>query len=204
MSNAVLNWSPTLSCLATSSPSSARPPSCGCCRAAPTEWASASSPASSSCPRARCTGSCARCSAWASSSRTRSPASTSSARRCCTWARATSTATSCARALNWSDALAARSEESVRIGTLHENQVLVVHHVFRPDDSHQALEVGALLPAHASALGKALLAHHQYLAAELAGAGCGRARPRPSPTSTGCGASCRTCASAAGRSTARS
>jgi DNA-binding IclR family transcriptional regulator len=73
------------------------------------------------------------------------------------------------RALNWSDALAARSEESVRIGTLHENQVLVVHHVFRPDDSHQALEVGALLPAHATALGKALLAHHQYLAAELDG-----------------------------------
>jgi DNA-binding IclR family transcriptional regulator len=73
------------------------------------------------------------------------------------------------RALNWSDALAARSEESVRIGTLHENQVLVVHHVFRPDDSHQALEVGALLPVHATALGKALLAHHQYLAAELDG-----------------------------------
>ena len=75
------------------------------------------------------------------------------------------------RAINWSDALAARSEESVRIGTLHENQVLVVHHVFRPDDSRQALEVGALLPAHATAMGKALLAHHQYLAAELSGAG---------------------------------
>ncbi len=77
------------------------------------------------------------------------------------------------RALNWSDALAARSEESVRIGTLHENQVLVVHHVFRPDDSRQALEVGALLPAHATALGKALLAHHQYLAAELTRVGLG-------------------------------
>ena len=48
------------------------------------------------------------------------------------------------RALNWSDSLAARSGESVRIGTLHEGQVLVVHHVFRPDDSRQALEVGAL------------------------------------------------------------
>ena len=71
------------------------------------------------------------------------------------------------RALNWSDALAARSGESVRIGTLHENQVLVVHHVFRPDDSRQALEVGALLPVHATALGKALLAYHEYLAAEL-------------------------------------
>ncbi|ONI84969.1 IclR family transcriptional regulator [Saccharothrix sp. ALI-22-I] len=62
------------------------------------------------------------------------------------------------RALNWSDSLASRSMESVRIGTLHENQVLVVHHVFRPDNSRQVLEVGALLPSHASALGKVLLA----------------------------------------------
>jgi DNA-binding IclR family transcriptional regulator len=72
-----------------------------------------------------------------------------------------------ARALNWSDALATQSGESVRIGTLHDNQVLIVHHVFRPDDSRQALEVGDLLPAHATALGKALLAHHSYVAAEL-------------------------------------
>ncbi|WP_091450302.1 IclR family transcriptional regulator [Actinokineospora iranica] len=62
------------------------------------------------------------------------------------------------RALNWADSLASRSRESVRIGSLHEGQVLVVHHVFRPDDSLQVLEVGALLPAHASALGKVLLA----------------------------------------------
>jgi DNA-binding IclR family transcriptional regulator len=75
------------------------------------------------------------------------------------------------RALNWSDALAARSAESVRIGTLHEHQVLIVHHVFRPDDSLQVLEVGNLLPLHATALGKALLAHHQYLAAELGSPG---------------------------------
>jgi DNA-binding IclR family transcriptional regulator len=72
------------------------------------------------------------------------------------------------RALNWSDALATRSGESVRIGTLHDTQVLVVHHVFRPDDSRQALEVGALLPAHATAMGKVLLAAHRYAAAELA------------------------------------
>ena len=73
------------------------------------------------------------------------------------------------RALNWADGLATRSGESVRIGTLHENQVLIVHHVFRPDDSRQALEVGSLLPAHATALGKALLANHDYIAAGLAG-----------------------------------
>jgi DNA-binding IclR family transcriptional regulator len=73
------------------------------------------------------------------------------------------------RALNWADGLATRSGESVRIGTLHENQVLIVHHVFRPDDTRQALEVGSLLPAHATALGKALLANHDYIAAGLAG-----------------------------------
>jgi DNA-binding IclR family transcriptional regulator len=75
------------------------------------------------------------------------------------------------RALNWSDSLAARTNESVRIGTLHEGQVLVVHHVFRPDDSLQTLDVGALLPAHATALGKVLLADHPYAASELAKAG---------------------------------
>jgi len=71
------------------------------------------------------------------------------------------------RALNWSDSLASRSAESVRIGTLHDTKVLVVHHVFRPDDSMQALEVGALLPAHATALGKVLLAASRYVVQEL-------------------------------------
>lgn len=71
------------------------------------------------------------------------------------------------RALNWADSLAARSSEAVRIGTLHDDSVLVVHHVFRPDDSYQVLEVGALLPLHATALGKALLATNPYLAEEL-------------------------------------
>ena len=72
-----------------------------------------------------------------------------------------------ARALNWSDWLAARTNESVRLGILHDGQVLVVHHVFRPDNSPQALEVGALLPVHATALGKVLLAHRPYFAAEV-------------------------------------
>ncbi len=72
------------------------------------------------------------------------------------------------RALNWADGLATRTGESVRIGTLHEQQVLIVHHVFRPDDTRQALEVGSLLPPHATALGKALLANHDYIAATLA------------------------------------
>jgi len=75
------------------------------------------------------------------------------------------------RALNWSDSLATRTREAVRIGTLHEQQVLVVHHVFRPDDTLQTLDVGSLLPAHATALGKVLLAHHPYITSELAAAG---------------------------------
>ncbi|WP_026126691.1 IclR family transcriptional regulator [Nocardiopsis xinjiangensis] len=64
-----------------------------------------------------------------------------------------------ARALNWADSLASLSGESVRIGTLHKNRVLVVHHVFRPDSSRQSLDVGGLLPLHATSLGQVLLAH---------------------------------------------
>jgi DNA-binding IclR family transcriptional regulator len=67
-----------------------------------------------------------------------------------------------AHALNWADALAGRSGESAWIGMLHEDSVLVIHHVFRPDDSLQILQVGMLLPAHATALGKVLLAFDPY------------------------------------------
>jgi DNA-binding IclR family transcriptional regulator len=73
------------------------------------------------------------------------------------------------RAINWADALAARSGEAVRIGTPLDGKVLVVHHVFRPDDTLQTLDVGALLPAHATALGKVLLAYDAGAAAALHG-----------------------------------
>ncbi|MEU5258817.1 IclR family transcriptional regulator [Amycolatopsis sp. NPDC021455] len=69
------------------------------------------------------------------------------------------------RAINWADALAARSGEAVRIGAPLEGRVLVVHHVFRPDDSLQTLDVGTLLPLHATALGKVLLAYDTTLKA---------------------------------------
>jgi DNA-binding IclR family transcriptional regulator len=62
------------------------------------------------------------------------------------------------RALAWSELLATRAGEAVRVGVPHGNGVLVVHHVFRPDASLQILEVGAMLPMHATALGKAVLA----------------------------------------------
>ena len=74
------------------------------------------------------------------------------------------------RALAWSDNLAIRSGEAVRVGTPHEGGVLVIHHVFRPDNSLQILEVGAHLPLHATALGKALLAHRPGLLPDGEGA----------------------------------
>ncbi|MEV1288063.1 IclR family transcriptional regulator [Micromonospora sp. NPDC049679] len=74
------------------------------------------------------------------------------------------------RSINWADPLASRTGEAVRIGTLLEGKVLVVHHVFRPDDTLQTLDVGALLPPHATALGKVLLAYDAgHSAAILAG-----------------------------------
>jgi DNA-binding IclR family transcriptional regulator len=63
------------------------------------------------------------------------------------------------RALAWSELLATRAQEAVRVGVPHGDGILVVHHVFRPDASLQVLEVGALLPLHATALGKAVLAY---------------------------------------------
>ena len=63
------------------------------------------------------------------------------------------------RAINWADSLASRSGEVVRVGRLVEGKVVVVHHVFRPDDSDQDLDVGTTLPPHATALNKAVLAY---------------------------------------------
>ncbi|MER7828746.1 IclR family transcriptional regulator [Streptomyces sp. NPDC095602] len=64
-----------------------------------------------------------------------------------------------ARALVWTDDLARSSGESVHLGVLHQHGVLVIHHVFRPDDSRQVLEVGAMQPLHSTALGKVLSAY---------------------------------------------
>ncbi len=63
-----------------------------------------------------------------------------------------------ARSLLWADSLASHVGEAVRVGVLHSPNVLIVHHVFRPDDSVQILEVGATIPWHACALGKAVAA----------------------------------------------
>jgi DNA-binding IclR family transcriptional regulator len=63
------------------------------------------------------------------------------------------------RSLLWADSLASRVGEAVRVGVLHGSNVLIVHHVFRPDNSVQILEVGASIPWHACALGKAIAAY---------------------------------------------
>ena len=75
------------------------------------------------------------------------------------------------RALVWTDDLARASGESAYLGVQHQQGVLIVHHVFRPDDSRQVLEVGAMQPLHSTALGKVLsaydpVAHTQALEAE--------------------------------------
>ena len=61
------------------------------------------------------------------------------------------------RSIVHAERLAERANAAVRVGVMHGDLVLVVHHVFRPDTTLQILEVGAELPAHASALGKAIL-----------------------------------------------
>jgi DNA-binding IclR family transcriptional regulator len=71
------------------------------------------------------------------------------------------------RAVGAAHTLATQSGESVRIGILHEAVVLIVHHVPGPDERLQTPEVGSLMPLHATALGKALLAHHAHLATEI-------------------------------------
>jgi DNA-binding IclR family transcriptional regulator len=63
------------------------------------------------------------------------------------------------RSIPWAGSLASRAGEAVRVGVLTGATMLVVHHVFRPDDSVQILEVGASIPWHACALGRANVAY---------------------------------------------
>jgi DNA-binding IclR family transcriptional regulator len=63
-----------------------------------------------------------------------------------------------ARAIHHAAGLAGRANAAVRVGVLLQDEVLVIHHAFRPDHTLQVPEVGMKLPAHASALGKAMLA----------------------------------------------
>lgn len=62
------------------------------------------------------------------------------------------------RALKWSEELARRTGLAVRLGVLLMDDVVIVQHEPRPDGTRQMPEVGLVIPAHACALGKALLA----------------------------------------------
>jgi DNA-binding IclR family transcriptional regulator len=62
------------------------------------------------------------------------------------------------KAVPWAEDLARRTGFAVRTGVLLLEDVVIIHHEPRPDGSRQMPEVGIVIPAHASALGKAILA----------------------------------------------
>lgn len=62
------------------------------------------------------------------------------------------------RAMSWSEELARRTGMAVRTGVLAGDDVVIIHHEPRPDGSRQMPEIGIIIPAYASALGKAQLA----------------------------------------------
>ncbi|MCC2275875.1 IclR family transcriptional regulator [Streptomyces sp. ET3-23] len=62
-----------------------------------------------------------------------------------------------ASAMNWADALAARSGMSVFLAVPHPVGMQIVHHVFRPDNTPQQLLTGSICPA-TSALARAVAA----------------------------------------------
>src|ERR1700683_1175267 len=64
-----------------------------------------------------------------------------------------------ARSLRWAESLAQRASEAVWVATLSGSRVIVLHHVFRPDNVVQILEVGAAIPWHACAPGHAIVAY---------------------------------------------
>ena len=71
------------------------------------------------------------------------------------------------RVIPWAEDLARRTGLAVRTAVLLVNEVVVVHHEPRPDGSRQMPEVGIVIPAHACALGKALLAFDDETTDEL-------------------------------------
>jgi DNA-binding IclR family transcriptional regulator len=62
------------------------------------------------------------------------------------------------KAIPWAEDLARRTGMAVRTGVLLIDHVVIIQHEPRPDGSRQMPEVGIVIPAHASALGKAMLA----------------------------------------------
>jgi DNA-binding IclR family transcriptional regulator len=71
------------------------------------------------------------------------------------------------RVMPWAEDLARRSGLAVRTAVLLVSDVVVVHHEPRPDGSRQMPEVGIVIPAHACALGKAILAFDDEAAEDV-------------------------------------
>lgn len=71
------------------------------------------------------------------------------------------------RAAGWAEDLARRTGFAVRTAVMLVDDVVVVHHEPRPDGSRQMPEVGIVIPAHASSLGKAIAAFDDEAAEAL-------------------------------------
>jgi DNA-binding IclR family transcriptional regulator len=71
------------------------------------------------------------------------------------------------RVAPWAEDLARRTGCAVRTGVLLLSDVVVVHHELRPDGARQMPEVGIVIPAHACALGKVLLAYDAEACAKV-------------------------------------
>jgi DNA-binding IclR family transcriptional regulator len=73
------------------------------------------------------------------------------------------------RSIRWAEEVAKRTGYAVRVGVLLSEDVVIIHHEPRPDGTRQMPEVGIVIPAHASALGKAILARRSSDADRLLG-----------------------------------
>ncbi|MFH5227946.1 IclR family transcriptional regulator [Antrihabitans spumae] len=63
------------------------------------------------------------------------------------------------QAINWTDALAARSGAATRVVAYRDGRVVKVHDVFGPDGPATVVTDDSEVPLHTTALGKILLAH---------------------------------------------
>lgn len=73
------------------------------------------------------------------------------------------------KAINWTDALAARSGESARVAAFVDGRAVVAHHVYGAGAGPKEVVTGKELPLHADALGKVLLAFDPGAARSVVG-----------------------------------
>ena len=87
--------------------------------------------------------------------------------------------------MNWADSLAGSAGQEVLLGMPAGPAapgVELVHHVFRPDGSPQRLRTGELLPLHATAVGKCLLAFAPIAVPRRTSSTCSATPGAPSST----------------------